>query len=317
MDDKKWPALPLHEWEKTYSTLHMWTQVVGKVCLALTPKLNHWWNVTFLVTPRGFTTPTLHFQEKEFRIEFDFIKHQLIIPCDSGATATMALAPMPVADFYRKFMATLGELGIEVKIWTLPCEVENPVPFEKDFNNNSYDPEYSNRLWRILLQTDKLFNEFRSRFIGKCSPVHFFWGSFDLAVTRFSGRRAPEREGADSITREAYSHEVISHGFWPGRRASGAVESENARSSLRAPAFYSYTYPEPAGFSDSSIKPGESFYTPELKEWILLYDDMRQSASPEQALLDFMQSTYEAGANLAGWDRKELERTDPDLEKQR
>jgi hypothetical protein len=315
MDDNKWPALPLPEWEKTYATLHMWTQVVGKVCLALTPKLNHWWNVTFLVTPRGLTTPTLHFQEKEFRIEFDFIKHQLNIPCDSGATATMALAPMSVADFYRKFMAALGELGIEVKIWTLPCEVENPVPFEKDFDNNSYDAEYSNRLWRILLQTDKVFNEFRSRFIGKCSPVHFFWGSFDLAVTRFSGRRAPEREGADSITREAYSHEVISHGFWPGRRASGAVEPENARSSLGAPAFYSYTYPEPAGFSDSRIKPGESFYTPELKEWILLYDDMRQSASPEQALLDFMQSTYEAGADQAGWDRKELERTDQGIEK--
>ena len=228
MADNAWPALPLAEWEKTYATLHMWSQIVGKVRLALTPVVNHWWNVPFYVTPRGLTTSTIHYQDRGFEIDFDFIKHQLVINCDNGVTAAMALVPCPVADFYRKFMATLRELGIEVKIRPIPSEVENPVPFDKDFQNNSYDGEYSNRLWRILLQTDKVFNEFRARFIGKCSPVHFFWGSFDLAVSRFSGRRAPEREGADAITREAYSHEVISHGFWPGRRASGAVERESS-----------------------------------------------------------------------------------------
>lgn len=299
MNNQAWPALPLAEWEKTYATLHMWTQIVGKVALATTPKINHWWNVAFLVTPRGFTTYTLHYRDKSFRIEFDFNKHQLVINCDNGDTAAMALAPCSVADFYRKLMATLGELGIEVKIWTLPCEVENPVRFEEDSQNCSYDGEYSNRLLRILLQADKVFNQFRARFIGKCSPVHFFWGSFDLAVTRFSGRVAPAREGADLITREAYSHEVISHGFWPGLRGPG---------SMGAPAFYSYTAPEPAGLQDSRIMPPEAFYNSELKEWILLYDDLRKADSPDKTLLDFMQSTYQAGATLAKWDRAALER---------
>lgn len=308
MENQAWPALPLAEWEKTYATLHMWTQIVGKVALKLTPVVNHWWNVAFLVTPRGLTTYTLHYKDRCFRIEFDFLKHQLVIPCENGTTATMALTPCSVADFYRKFMSTLSELGIEVKIWTVPSEVENPIRFEQDFQNSSYDGEYSNRLWRILSQTDQVFNEFRAGSLGKCSPVHFFWGSFDLAVTRFSGRRAPEREGADPVTREAYSHEVISHGFWPGRRASGATEPENARSSLSAPAFYSYTVPEPQGLKESRIMPPQAFYHPELKEWILLYDDLRNADSPKQTLLDFLQSTYEAGANLAGWDREALER---------
>ena len=308
MDNKAWPALPLAEWEKTYATLHMWSQIVGKVALALTPKVNHWWNVALFVTPRGLATSTLHYQDRGLKIEFDFFKHQLIIACDNGMTGTMALVPGTVADFYRKFMATLKELGIEVKIWPVPVEVEDPIPFRRDFLNNSYDGEYCNRLWRILLQADKVFNQFRARFIGKCSPVHFFWGSFDLAVTRFSGRRAPEREGAHPITREAYSHEVISHGFWPGRRASGATEREGSMSSISAPAFYSYTVPEPAGLKDAHISPPQAFYSPDLKEWILLYDDVRSSESPEQTLLDFLQSTYDAGANLAGWDRSELER---------
>jgi hypothetical protein len=309
MNNNDWPALPLAEWEKTYATLHMWSQIVGKVRLALTPVVNHWWNVTLYLTPRGLTTSVMHYQDKALEIQFDFIKHQLIFNCDNGVTAAMALVPCSVADFYRKFQTTLGELGIEVKIWPVPSEVENPIRFDQDIQNNSYDAEFSTRLWRILLQSDQVFNEFRARFIGKCSPVHFFWGSFDLAVTRFSGKRAPAKEGADPITREAYSHEVISHGFWPGRRASGAVEPEKAGiSSLSAPAFYSYAAPEPAGFDKARIIPQQAFYNSELKEWILLYDDVRNASSPEQTLLDFMQSTYEAGANLAGWDREELER---------
>ena len=310
INDRTWPALPLAEWEKTYATLHMWSQIVGKVRLALTPLGNHWWNVPLYVTPRGLTTSTIHYRDGGFEIQLDFIKHQLVVNRDNGVTAAMALVPCTVADFYRKFMSTLGELGIEVKIRPVPCEVENPVRFDRDLQNSSYDGEYSNRLWRILLQTDKVFNEFRARFIGKCSPVHFFWGSFDLAVTRFSGRPAPEREGADIITREAYSHEVISHGFWPGRRSSGAVERETAESGsvISAPAFYSYTVPEPPGFAQARISPRQAFYNSELKEWILLYDDVRNARSPEQTLLDFMQSTYEAGADLAGWDRKALER---------
>jgi hypothetical protein len=308
MDEQAWPALPLAEWEKTYATLHMWTQVVGKVTLALTPKVNHWWNVAFQITPRGFTTPTLHYQDKALRIDFDFIKHQLNITCDSGVTATMALAPMPVADFYRRCMSMLDELGINIRIWPVPVEVENPIPFDKDFQNNSYDPEFATRLCRILFQADRVLNEFRAGFIGKCSPVHFFWGSFDLAVTRFSGRRAPEREGADPITREAYSHEVISHGFWPGRRASGATTREESRLSVAEPAFYSYTVPEPPGLGAARIIPPDAFYHPELKEWILLYDDMRRAQSPEKALSSFLETTYQAGATLAGWNREELER---------
>ncbi|HEY3307272.1 MAG TPA: DUF5996 family protein [Desulfuromonadaceae bacterium] len=309
MANHAWPALPLAEWEKTYATLHMWSQIVGKVRLSLTPLVNHWWNVPFYVTPRGLTTSTMYYQDRSFAIEFDFIKHQLAINCDNGVTGTMALVPGPVAHFYSKFMTTLRELGIEVKIRPIPNEVENPIRFDQDFQNNSYDGEYSNRLWRILLQADKVFNQFRARFIGKCSPVHFFWGSFDLAVSRFSGRRAPEREGADPITREAYSHEVISHGFWPGRRASGATEQERTEEGrISAPAFYSYTVPEPLGLSESRLVSPPAFYSPELKEWILLYDDVRNAESPEQMLLDFLQSTYDAGANLAGWDRAALER---------
>jgi hypothetical protein len=299
MNDEAWPALPLAEWEQTYATLHMWMQIVGKVVLATTPKTNHWWNLSFQLTPTGMTTPTLHSRERNFRIEFDFIKHQLVIPCDSGQTATIALAPTSVADFYRKLMSTLNELGVAVRIWPVPVEVPNPVPFEQNFHDSSYDGEYANRLWRILSSCDRVFNEFRAGFIGKCSPVHFFWGSFDLAVTRFSGRRAPEREGADIITREAYSHEVISHGFWPGQRGGYP--------GIAAPAFYSYAAPEPAGFEAARV-PAPAYYSSEMKEWILLYDDVRKSAAPERLILDFMQSTYDAAADLAGWDRESLER---------
>lgn len=229
-------------------------------------------------------------------MEFDFIDHQLLITCSTGATKTLALIPRSVADFYRETMSALRELGIEVKIWTMPVEIPDPVPFEQDQQHASYDAEYANRFWRVLVQADRVFKEFRASFIGKVSPVHFFWGSFDLAVTRFSGHRAPERVGADPITREAYSHEVISHGFWPGSPA------------FPSPAFYSYTAPEPAGLSLEPVRPASALYSTEMSEFIIRYDDVRQSDSPAEALMEFLQSTYEAGARLAKWDRDSLER---------
>lgn len=308
MNNDLWPALPLAEWKDTYATLHMWTQIVGKIRLAQTPLVNHWWNVPLYVTARGLTTSPMPYKDRTFEIDFDFVDHQLLIKCNDGARESIPLVPRSVADFYQEVMQSLRKLGIEVKIWSMPVEVENPIPFEQDRENAAYDPEYANRFWQILVRTDKVFHEFRSRFIGKCSPVHFYWGSFDLAVTRFSGRRAPEREGADSITKEAYSHEVISHGFWPGIRASGAVERDNSDGTINAPAFYSYTAPEPSGLSKQLIRPSQAFYTSEMKEFILLYDDVRNADSPEFVLLDFLQTTYEAGANLAAWDRAALER---------
>jgi hypothetical protein len=308
MDNGSWPALPLEEWQDTYATLHMWTQIVGKIRLAQTPLVNHWWNTPLYVTARGLTTSAMSYEDRAFQIDFDFIDHQLVIDCDDGTRKVIPLTPRSVAEFYREVKETLGRIGIGVKIWPVPVEVQDPIPFEQDHGNASYDPEYANSFWRILEQTERVFYEFRSRFIGKCSPVHFFWGSFDLAVTRFSGRRAPEREGADLITREAYSHEVISHGFWPGQRASGPVERSESGAAINAPAFYSYTAPEPTGLKEASIRPGRGYYSGQLKEFILLYDDMRQADSPEAALMDFLQSTYEAGADLARWDRAELER---------
>jgi len=303
-----WPALPLEEWQDTYATLHMWTQIVGKIRLELTPLVNHWWNVPLYVTSSGLTTSAMPYKDRVFEIDFDFIDHQLLIKCDDGAKETIALAPRSVAEFYHEVMERLRRLSLEVKIWPVPVEVENPVPFDQDHRNASYDPEYANRLWRILVQTERVFTEFRSRFIGKCSPVHFFWGSFDMAVTRFSGRRAPAREGADAITREAYSHEAISHGFWPGIRASGPVERPRSDGTINAPAFYSYTAPEPAGLSQEPVRPNQAFYSTAMKEFILLYDDVRNADSPDHALMEFLQSTYEAGAKLAKWDRAELER---------
>ncbi len=292
-----WPRLPLAEWQETKDTLHMWTQIVGKIRLAQTPLVNHWWNVPLYVTARGLTTSAMPYGDRTFEIYFDFIDHQLLIECSDGSTRSIALVPRSVADFYKIVMQALGRLGIEVKIWTMPVEVEKPIRFEEDVQHAAYDAEYANRFWRILVQTEKIFTEFRSRLIGKASPVHFFWGSFDFAVTRFSGRRAPEREGADSITREAYSHEAISHGFWPG---GGTV---------LGPAFYSYTAPEPPGLKEARLRPPSAFYSQEMSEFLLMYDDVRAAASPEEALIEFLQSTYEAGANLAKWDRTALERT--------
>ncbi|HEY0099786.1 MAG TPA: DUF5996 family protein [Pyrinomonadaceae bacterium] len=292
-----WPALPLEEWKDTYATLHMYTQIVGKIRLVQSPPINHWWQVPLYVSARGLTTTAIPHGTRNFEIEFDFIEHRLVIRTSEGETRNLPLAARPVGDFYRTLMATLAALGLEVKIRAIPDELPNPIPFAEDYEHASYDAEYVQRLWRILTQTDRVLKEFRSRFIGKVSPVHFFWGSFDLAVTRFSGRPAPQREGADSITREAYSHEVISHGFWPG---SGNIEM---------PAFYSYTAPEPAGLPQAAIRPGSAFYNPPTGGFILPYDDVRQADEPEQVLMEFLQSTYEAGANLAGWERAALERT--------
>jgi hypothetical protein len=292
-----WPELPLEAWQDTYATLHMWTQIVGKVRLALTPKINHWWGVPLYVNPLGLTTSAIPYSGGDFEVQFDFVHHKLVVQTSHDTIRTLALAPRSVADFYREFEAALVSLGIAAKIWRMPVEIPDPIPFDQDIKHASYDSEYANRFWRILVSCDAIFNEFRAGFIGKASPVHFFWGSFDLAATRFSGRRAPEREGADSITREAYSHEVISAGFWPG---GGDVKGA---------AFYAYAAPEPAGFAQHPVRPAEAFYHPQLKEFILMYDEVRQAASPRESLLAFLQSTYDAGADLAKWNRKELERT--------
>jgi hypothetical protein len=291
-----WPELPLEAWQDTYATLHMWTQIVGKVRLALSPRVNHWWEVPLYVTARGLTTSAIPYGDGIFEVQFDFIVHELVIQTSWGTSKTMELEPRSVAEFYAEFMSALRSLGIEVKFWTMPCEVPNPVRFERDTQHASYDREYAHRVWKILVLCDTIFKEFRAGFIGKDSPVHFFWGSFDLCVTRFSGRRAPERPGADSITREAYSHEVISSGFWPG---GGDVKGA---------AFYAYAAPEPPGLAEEKVKPAAAFYHPGMKEFLLMYDDVRRAASPREALLSFLESTYEAGANLARWDRKELER---------
>src|SRR5271167_2798957 len=295
-NQNSWPELPLAAWQDTYATLHMWTQIVGKVRLALTPNINHWWGVPFYVNALGLTTSAIPYGGGNFDVQFDFIHHQLVIRTCNDAILALTLAPRSVADFHREFMGALASLGIAVKIWKMPVEIPNPIPLDQDTKHASYDPEYANRFWRILVSCEAVFKEFRAGFIGKASPVHFFWGSFDLAATRFSGRRAPERVGADSITREAYSHEVISAGFWPG---GGDVKGA---------AFYAYAAPEPAGFAQSPVRPAEAFYHPQLKEFILIYDDVRCAASPREVLLSFLRSTYNAGADLAKWNRKELER---------
>ena len=291
-----WPALPLDAWKDTYATLHMWTQIVGKVRLALTPLVNHWWNVPLYVDARGLTTSAIPYENDVFEIRFDFIDHQLVLQTNQGLLKTLPLVPRTVADFYRDFLALLHSAGIRAHIWKMPVEVPNPIPFDQDTIHASYDPEYAQRFWRILVSVEHVLTEFRSRFIGKSSPVHFFWGSFDLAVTRFSGRRAPERPGADRITREAYSHEASSVGFWPG---GGDVSG---------PAFYSYMTPEPQGFREATVRPSTAFYNEKLGEFLLMYDDVRKASSPSAALLEFCQSTYDAGANLAHWNRPSLER---------
>ena len=291
-----WPSLPYEAWKDTCDTLHMWTQIVGKVKMELTPLVNHWWNVTFYLTARGLTTSPIPYHGGTFEVDFDFIDHNLFIQTSKGTSKAMPLIPRSVADFYREFMEALRSLNINVIINTLPSEVTNPIRCDEDFVHASYDPEYANRFWRILVQSDKVFKAFRSQFIGKSSPVHFFWGSFDLAVTLFSGRRAPERKGADRITREAYSHEAISAGFWPGDET------------FKAPAFYSYTVPEPPGLSAAALRPNAAWYSSDKGLFLLRYEDVRSTDAPERVLLEFLQSTYEAGAQLAQWDREALER---------
>lgn len=294
-----WPALPLAAWKDTYSTLHMWTQIVGKIRLALTPLVNHWWNVPLYVTPRGLSTSAVSYNDRFFQITFDFISHLLLIETTDGSTKTIALRSLSVAEFYQEIMAALKSLGMPVTIWTTPVEVADRTPFEKDQKHSTYDPEYAQRVWRILAQTSRVLTEFRSRFIGKVSPVHFFWGAFDLAVTRFSGRTAPSHPGVPNcglfVMVEAYSHEVSSCGFWPG----GAPVNE--------PVFYAYAYPEPQGFKDYPIQPPEAFYHKDMSEFVLPYDVVRTTKSPDEVLLSFLQSTYEAAATCANWDRRALE----------
>lgn len=296
---REWPSLPLDEWKDTYATLHMWTQIVGKIRLVNTPPTNHFWNCTLYVTARGLTTTPFRASAKTLELEFDFIDHKLMIRCSDGNVKSVSLHPRSVADFYQELRAVLKGFGMEVKIHEKPDEVPDPIPFSKDTVHASYDAKYANRFWRILVNVDQVMKEFRARFIGKCSPVHFFWGSFDIAVSRFSGRRAPERPGADPITRVAYSHEVSSAGFWPG---SGTMVE---------PAFYSYTAPPPQGFGEYPVIPAKAFYSAEMGEYFLKYEDVRASDSPEAMLLEFFQSTYEAGANLGKWDRAELESHHP------
>jgi Family of unknown function (DUF5996) len=274
----------------------MCTQIAGKICLALTPRVNHFWNIAFRVVPHGLTTPTLTYQNRTFTMTFDLVEHRFVIEVSDGTAETVPLEPRAVADFYRLVMEALHRLEIDVHIWTTPVEVPDPIPFEQDFTHASYDDDAAHTLLEILLAVAPPLEAFRAKFIGKCSPVHFFWGSFDLAVTRFSGRRAPERPGADSITRESYSHEVISHGWWPG---GGAVNE---------PAFYAYAAPEPNGFKTASVRPAAAVYNIDFSEFILPYDAVRSSEDPEMVLAAFLDSTYDAGANLAKWNRNELER---------
>src|SRR5665213_864376 len=285
-----WPALPLSAWEDTYATLHMWTQIVGKVRMALSPHVNQWWEVPLYVSARGLTTSPIPYSSGIFEIQFDFIDHRLDVTTSNGESKSIPLRPRTVAAFHAELFDLLHSLGIAVKIWDMPVEIQNPIRFDKDIIHGAYDEQYANAFWRILVNSDAIFKEFRSRFLGKVSPVHFFWGSFDLAVTRFSGRPAPERPGADMITREAYSHEVSSVGFWPG---GGDIKDA---------AFYSYAAPAPEGFGERPVRPAAASFNKQLGEFLLMYDDLRVSASPREALLDFCQSTYDAAADLGRWD---------------
>ncbi|MEP6808885.1 MAG: DUF5996 family protein [Chthoniobacterales bacterium] len=299
-DSGRWPPLPYAEWKETAATLQLWTQIVGKVRLALAPWQNHSWHVTLYVSARGLTTALLPHPRTSFEIEFDFIRHELCVRCSNGAEGVVALRPMTVADFYRQLRGVLRELDLEVKIFASPNEVDPAIPFAEDTTHAAYDPIYAQRFWTVLLQCDHAFKKFRSGFIGKCSPVHFFWGSFDLAVTRFSGRRAPQHPGGiphlpDAVTREAYSHEVSSAGFWPGGPA------------MPEAVFYSYAYPSPPGFAEASVRSQGAAWNGAMGEFILPYEAVRTAANPEQILREFLESSYAAAANLAHWDRGNLE----------
>ena len=299
--DEYWPALPFAAWRDTASTLHMWTQIVGKVRLTQTPWINHSWHVTLYVTPRGLTTSAIPHGLRTFQIDFDFIDHQVVVSACDGAVRTLPLQPQTTAEFHARLMAALEALGLPVAIHGRPNEVAEAIPFREDRVHAAYDAEAANRFWRALVQVDRVFKAFRAGFIGKCSPVHFFWGSFDLAVTRFSGRAAPEHPGGfpnlpDWVTREAYSHEVSSAGFWPGSDA------------MPAPMFFSYAYPTPDGFAAAPVRPEAAAWSSDLGEFVLPYDAVREADSPDEALLAFLESTYAAAADTAGWDRAALER---------
>jgi len=298
-----WPSLPLEAWRETYETLQLWTQIVGKIRLVQSPWLNHSWHVTLYPTATGLTTSFVPHGTRAFQIDFDFLDHRLTVRSSDGGRGGLALEPQSVATFHARLMAELRRLDLPVRIHLRPNEIPDSVPFDQDEAHRAYDPEYVNRFWRILVQATRVFREFRARFIGKCSPVHFFWGAADLAVTRFSGRRAPRHPGGipnlpDWVTREAYSHEVSSCGFWPG---GGPIPYA---------AFYSYAYPEPAGYAEARVGPEAAFYSSDLREFILPYDAVRKSKSPDDTLLAFLQTTYEAAADLAKWDRAALERAD-------
>ena len=296
---ESWPALPLSAWADTYATLHMWTQIVGKVRLALSPHINHWWEVPLYVNARGLTTSPIPYRKGVFEVQFDFIDHRLDVTTCIGERKSIRLEPSTVADFHAEFLSLLKSLEIDVKIWNMPVEILNPIRFDQDRVHGAYDPQYANAIWRILVTVDAIFKEFRSRYLGKASPVHFFWGSFDLAVTRFSGRRAPERPGTDAMTREAYSHEVSSVGFWPGG------------GDIKGAAFYSYAAPAPDGFGERPARPPAAFFNKQLGEFLLMYDDARACESPRDSLLEFCQSTYDAAADLGHWDRAALEKSPP------
>ncbi|HSP81644.1 MAG TPA: DUF5996 family protein [Myxococcaceae bacterium] len=292
-----WPELPLEEWKDTCATLHRYTQVIGKVRLALAPMMNHWWQVALYVTARGLSTSPMPSGSCLVQVDFDFIDHELRFLTSDGEQRVMELESRPVAEFYMDALATLRSLGIEVSISDVPCEIpDDRTPFGEDWHHATYVPEQAWRWWRALVQAHRVFERFRARFTGKCSPVHFFWGSFDLAVTRFSGRLAPERPGADAVTREAYREELLSAGFWPGTEQTGGA------------AFYCYAAPEPPGFATARVRPRAARYAPELGEYLLPYEEVRRAGEPDALLLDFLQSTYEAGAELGGWERERLER---------
>lgn len=300
-----WPRLPLEEWESTYATLHRWMQIVGKTRMALTPMQNHWWNAPLYLSARGLTTSPIPYDDREFEVEFDFIDHLLAVRTSDGERRGIPLEPHSVADFYRRYMALLTAVDIDVEIWPFPSEIPDTTPFTEDEAHASYDPDAAYRCWRILAQTDRALKEFRGRFLGKSSPSHVWWGAFDISCTRFSGRTAPRHPGGipnlpDSITVEAYSHECISAGWWPGSVGGPIAE----------PAFYAYSYPVPPGCDAAPVKPEAAYYHPQMGEWILPYESVRTSADPHATLLEFFQSTYEAAADLAKWDRKALERAE-------
>jgi len=299
--DATWPELPLAQWQDTYATLHMWTQIVGKTRLALAPMQNHWWQIALYVTPRGLTTSAMPCGRRSLAVDFDFLDHVLWLRSSDGATRALPLVARPVADFYAEYLATLRALHVEVTLRPGPVEVPVAIPFAEDREHASYDPDAAQRCWRILLQADRVLKRFRGRFLGKSSPVHFFWGSFDLASTRFSGRRAPRHGGGapncpDYVMVEAYSHECSSCGFWPG---GGPIPE---------PVFYAYTYPEPDGYAGRAVRPEGAYYHREMREFVLPYEVVRRATAPDDLLLDFVQSTYDAAADCGRWDRAALDR---------